>query len=242
MRNLHPFTKLLLVIFLVWILVMTYLCNYFISFSLSALVFIVLLAIIRRFLKHFITLFTLSFIVLFLLYSVNLKNLSVNFENLGYVIYFLTRSLIILDTFLLAYLLLSREEFHFIMSKILPEKIAVGIVSIIYFLQISEKRFSENLNYQKLKLGENLSILDRLLLLPNLIRFLFVSLLNDITLYEISYRNKLIGNNCKNTKQRIMEYTLTNKDIGAIVLVLTTIVLSLLMFFYFKTKEYGICL
>ena len=209
--TLHPVSKVILIMTIILLLVNSFFISKLLGFSLNLIIFSILLIINREYTNHIFLLLISASFFLSLLYIVDLKNLQLNFDNLDVVIKFLWRYLLIINTFLLSYYLLSKEETFFLLSKFLPERICIIIISVIHLFQLSRGKFEDYLNFLKLRFNKKILLKERIKLLPLLIQNLTISLLNDLQLYEVSFRNKLLGNSCKK-KSRIFKYHFRTSD------------------------------
>jgi len=232
MNELHPISKLLLVLssiqgFLYLYAVQPILC-------LTANITVLLLLSFKEHRKvaiNSIYLLSIALITLTFLYLVDIRHSKILVDNIGTVVRYLCRISIFLTSFSISYNLLDREEVYYLLSKVLPTKAAVTLISIFYFLEVSKNNFITNLAYQKLKLGNNWgSFRYRLKLLPILVRNLFLSLFQDLQYYAISYHNKGIAYTDCSPPDHFRKFKFSRKDFLVIV---AYFLYSLLISFHF---------
>lgn len=236
MNKLHPISKLLLVLsslqgFLYLYALQPIQC-------LTANIIVLLLLSFKGHRKvaiNSIYLLSIALITLTFLYIVDIRHSRILLDNIEFVVKYLCRISIFLTSFSISYNLLDREEVYYLLSKVLPTKAVVTLISIFYFLEVSKNNFITNLAYQKLKLGNNWgSFRHRLKLLPLLVRSLFLSLFQDLQYYAISYHNKGIAHtDCKNI-DHFRKFKFSRKDFLVIV---AYFVYSLLFFLHFLQER-----
>jgi len=205
--RLHPITKATIIITLISTIVCSFSFNELFGFFFNIAVLSLLLAVNRKLCAHILFLLISASFFLSLLYIIDIRHQQLNINNLSTVIKFLWRYLLIINTFLSSAFLMSREEAFFLLSKFLPEKMCITLVNVVYLFQMSKRKFEDYLNFLKLRFDKRPSLKERIKLLPLLVQNLAISLLNDLQLYEVSFRNKLLGNKCNKKKTRLFQFS-----------------------------------